>query len=192
MLLKNKKILITGLANKFSIAAGIADAMHREGAELAFTYQNERLLKNIKPLANEYDSDILIECDVSNDESLILYSPSNSLYEYSYPGDPQTFIIKNLYQYDTLNIQGHNARFTSNGDIISFTTHSFDYYDFYNNDNNSGLSSIQTYSRSGDSVTVLSDSIFYGFYILSDDKNRILWLEKVSSCLLYTSPSPRD
>ena len=125
--------------------------------------------------------DNAVLCDVSNDESLILYSPSNSLDEYSYPGDPQSFIIKNLYQYDTLNIHGHNARFTSNGDIISFTTHSFDYYDLYNNDNNAGLSSIQTYSRSGDSVTVLSDSIFYGFYILSDDKNRILWLEKVSA-----------
>ena len=125
--------------------------------------------------------DNAVLCDVSNDESLILYSPTNSLYEYSYPGDPQSFIIKNFYQYDTLNIHGHNARFTSNGDIISFTTHSFDYYDLYNNDNNSGLSSIQTYSRSGDSVTVLSDSIFYGYYILSDDKNRILWLEKVNA-----------
>ena len=125
--------------------------------------------------------DNAVLCDVSNDQSLILYSPTNSLYEYSYPGDPQSFIIKNFYQYDTLNIHGHNARFTSNDDIISFTTHSFDYYDLYNNDNNAGLSSIQTYSRSGDSVTVLSDSIFYGFYILSDDKNRILWLEKVSA-----------
>ena len=125
--------------------------------------------------------DNAVLCDVSNDESLILYSPSNSLDEYSYPGDPQSFIIKNFYQYDTLNIHGHNARFTSNDDIISFTTHSFDYYDLYNNDNNAGLSSIQTYSRSGDSVTVLSDSIFYGFYILSDDKNRILWLEKISA-----------
>ena len=45
MLLKNKKFLITGLANKYSIAAGIAAAMKREGAQLAFTYQNERLLK---------------------------------------------------------------------------------------------------------------------------------------------------
>ena len=45
MLLKNKRILISGLANKYSIAAGIASAMRREGAELAFTYQNERLLK---------------------------------------------------------------------------------------------------------------------------------------------------
>ena len=47
MLLKNKKILISGLANKYSIASGIATAMRREGAELAFTYQNERLLKNL-------------------------------------------------------------------------------------------------------------------------------------------------
>ena len=60
MLLKNKRILITGLANKYSIASGIAAAMRREGAELAFTYQNERLLKNLVPLAKEYGSDILI------------------------------------------------------------------------------------------------------------------------------------
>ena len=70
MLLKNKKILITGIANKYSIAAGIAESMHKQGAELAFTYQNERLLKNIKPIANACDSDILIECDVSNDTSI--------------------------------------------------------------------------------------------------------------------------
>ena len=70
MLLKNKKILITGLANKYSIAAGIASAMYREGAELAFTYQNERLLKNLEPLAKEFGSDILIECDVASDESI--------------------------------------------------------------------------------------------------------------------------
>ena len=44
--------------------------MHREGAELAFTYQNERLLKNLKPLADEYGSDILIECDVACDKSI--------------------------------------------------------------------------------------------------------------------------
>ena len=70
MLLKDKKILITGLANKYSIASGIASAMHREGAKLAFTYQNERLLKNLKPLAEEYQSDILIECDVASDDSI--------------------------------------------------------------------------------------------------------------------------
>ena len=70
MLLKGKKILISGLANKYSIAAGIARAMHREGAELAFTYQNERLLKNLKPIAAELNSNILIESDVSSDKSI--------------------------------------------------------------------------------------------------------------------------
>ena len=70
MLLKGKRILISGLANKYSIAAGIARAMHREGAELAFTYQNERLLKNLKPIAAELNSNILIESDVSSDESI--------------------------------------------------------------------------------------------------------------------------
>jgi len=70
MLLKGKKILISGLANKYSIAAGIAHAMHREGAELAFTYQSERLLKNLKPIAEDLNVDILIESDVSSDESI--------------------------------------------------------------------------------------------------------------------------
>ncbi len=70
MLLKDKKILISGLANKYSIAAGIAKAMSREGAELAFTYQSDRLLKNLKPIADSCNSDILIECDVSDDDSI--------------------------------------------------------------------------------------------------------------------------
>lgn len=70
MLLKNKKIIIFGLANKYSIAAGIAKSMHEQGAELAFAYQNERLLKNLRPIADECNSNILIECDVSCDKSI--------------------------------------------------------------------------------------------------------------------------
>ena len=53
MLLKNKKIIIFGVANKYSIATGIARSMHEQGAELAIAYQNEMLLKNIKPIADE-------------------------------------------------------------------------------------------------------------------------------------------
>mgnify|MGYP000165004184 FL=1 len=68
MLLKNKKFLISGIANKYSIATGIANAMHKEGAELAFLFQNERLLKNIRPIADACKSNILIKCDVSNDD----------------------------------------------------------------------------------------------------------------------------
>lgn len=69
-LLNNKKILITGLANKYSIASGIAQAMHREGAELAFMYQNERLLRKLEPIAESLGSNVLLECDVSSDNSI--------------------------------------------------------------------------------------------------------------------------
>ena len=69
-MLKNKKILIAGLANKHSIAAGIAKAMHAQGAELAFTYQNERLKKNVEKIATELNSSLLFECDVSSDNSI--------------------------------------------------------------------------------------------------------------------------
>ena len=69
-MLINKKILITGIANKFSIANGIAQSMSKNGAELAFAYQNERLLKKIKPIADELGVKTLIECDVACDKSI--------------------------------------------------------------------------------------------------------------------------
>ena len=69
-MLQNKKILIAGLANKHSIAAGIAQAMHAQGAELAFTYQSERLKGNVEKIAAELGSDLLFECDVASDESI--------------------------------------------------------------------------------------------------------------------------
>jgi len=70
MMLTNKKILIAGLANKHSIAAGIAKAMSEQGAELAFTYQSERLRGNVEKIANELGSNLLFECDVASDESI--------------------------------------------------------------------------------------------------------------------------
>ena len=69
-MLKNKKIVITGIANKFSIAYGIAKSMSKRGAELAFLYQNERILKKIKPLAEDLGVETLVECDVSSDASI--------------------------------------------------------------------------------------------------------------------------
>ena len=69
-MLKNKKIVITGIANKFSIAYGIAKSMSKNGAELAFLYQNERLLKKIKPLAEDLGVETMVECDVSSDASI--------------------------------------------------------------------------------------------------------------------------
>lgn len=68
--LADKKILITGLLSKHSIAYGIAKACHREGAHLAFTYQNERFEDRIKKFASEFGSDITIPLDVSSDEQI--------------------------------------------------------------------------------------------------------------------------
>ncbi len=68
--LQGKKALIVGLASNRSIAWGIAKAMHREGAELAFTYQNEKLRSRVDKAATELDSDISIPCDVSNDQQI--------------------------------------------------------------------------------------------------------------------------
>ena len=65
--LADKRILITGLLSKHSIAYGIAKACHREGAKLAFTYQNERFLDRIAKFAAEFDSTLVFPCDVSDD-----------------------------------------------------------------------------------------------------------------------------
>ena len=69
-LLKGKRILITGVASERSIAWGIARAMHRAGANLAFSYQNERLKERVEKLANSLNSDIVVPCDVSVDSEL--------------------------------------------------------------------------------------------------------------------------
>lgn len=68
--LQGKRALIVGLASNRSIAWGIAQAMHREGAELAFTYQNEKLEDRVAKMAAELDSEIIVPCDVSSDEEI--------------------------------------------------------------------------------------------------------------------------
>ena len=68
--MQGKKVLIIGLASNKSIAWGIAQAMHREGAELAFTFQNERLKDRVTKMAAECNSTIAIELDVSSDDQI--------------------------------------------------------------------------------------------------------------------------
>ena len=68
--LKNKKGLIMGVANDKSIAWDIAKQCSKFGDELAFTYQNDLLLKSTEPLAKSVNSDFLIECDVSSEGSV--------------------------------------------------------------------------------------------------------------------------
>lgn len=68
--LHGKRALITGIASQRSIAWGIANAMHREGAQLAFTYPNERLKDRVEEAANAFASNLVLPCDVSDDAQI--------------------------------------------------------------------------------------------------------------------------
>ena len=68
--LAGKKALVIGVASKRSIAWGIAQSMHREGAELAFTYQNERLKDRVVDMAAECGSSAVFPCDVEHDQEI--------------------------------------------------------------------------------------------------------------------------
>lgn len=68
--LANKRFLVTGLLSNRSIAYGVARAMHREGAKLAFTYQGERFRERITEMAKEFGSDLVFPCDVSSDAEI--------------------------------------------------------------------------------------------------------------------------
>ena len=68
--LSGKRILIAGVASNRSIAWGCAQAMHREGAELAFTYPNEKMKPRVENLADELGSEIVLPCDVASDQEI--------------------------------------------------------------------------------------------------------------------------
>jgi enoyl-[acyl-carrier protein] reductase I len=70
MLLEGKQGLILGIANKRSLAWGIAQAVDREGARLAVTYQGERLEENVRELAEGLANPLILPCDVTKDEDL--------------------------------------------------------------------------------------------------------------------------
>lgn len=68
--LHDKRALITGVASNRSIAWGVAQAMHREGAELAFSYQGEKLKGRVEELAAKCGSDLVVELDVASDAQI--------------------------------------------------------------------------------------------------------------------------
>jgi len=68
--LTGKKVLIVGVASKLSIASGIASAFHREGADIALTYQNEKLKPRVEKFGAEWGSSIILPCDVSSDDEI--------------------------------------------------------------------------------------------------------------------------
>jgi enoyl-[acyl-carrier protein] reductase I len=68
--LDGKRALIVGIASQRSIASGIAEAMHRQGAQLAFTYQNDKLKSRVEDAAQEAGSDIVLPLDVADDAQI--------------------------------------------------------------------------------------------------------------------------
>ncbi len=70
-LMTGKKGIIFGVANDKSIAWGIAQQLREAGAELAFTYLNEALEKRVRPLAESLDAEIILPCDVQNEEEMV-------------------------------------------------------------------------------------------------------------------------
>ena len=75
-LLEGKRALVTGVANRWSIATGIARQMHEHGAALAFTYQGERVKDEVEKLAAELGGGPVIECDVASEDSLARLAPA--------------------------------------------------------------------------------------------------------------------
>ncbi|SFM55834.1 enoyl-ACP reductase FabI [Marinobacter zhejiangensis] len=69
-ILSGKKALIVGVASKHSIAAGIAEAFYQQGAELAFTYQNDKLKSRVEQFAEGWGSSLTFPCDVASDEEI--------------------------------------------------------------------------------------------------------------------------
>lgn len=69
-LLAGKKILITGAMTSNSLAFGIAQACRREGADLAFTYQDERLLPRLRKIVQQFETELIFPCDVADDEQI--------------------------------------------------------------------------------------------------------------------------
>lgn len=106
--LAGKRALIVGIASNRSIAWGIAEAMKREGAELAFTYQNEKLKSRIEKFAKESDTKITLPCDLGSDTEIIqLFSDLGQVW-------------------DGLDILVHSAAFAPKeelgGDFVEVTT----------------------------------------------------------------------
>jgi enoyl-[acyl-carrier protein] reductase I len=69
-LMRGRRGLIMGVANKNSIAWAIAQQLHAQGAELAFTYLNEAMERRVRPLAESLGAKLILECDVLKDESM--------------------------------------------------------------------------------------------------------------------------
>ena len=214
-IMQGKRGIVMGVANDRSIAWGIADAIAKQGAEIAFTYQGEALQKRVAPLAESVGSDIVIPCDVSNDEAIdktfnllkekwnsidflvhaIAYSDKEEL-----KGEYVDTTRENFYKTMDISVysftavaQRAAAMMPNGGSMITLT-----YY---------GAEKVMPhYNVMGVAKAALESSVRYLAADLGDSKIRVNSLSAgpiktlAASgigdfryiCLLYTSPSPRD
>lgn len=70
MLLKGKRFVVTGIASKLSIAWGIAEALHREGASMILTYPNDKIKKRVDMAAEAFNAELVLPCDVGSDADI--------------------------------------------------------------------------------------------------------------------------
>ena len=69
-LMEGKKGIIFGVSNKRGIGYAIAEQLHKQGAEIAFTYANDLMETRVKPIAEEMESKLVLECDVTREDHL--------------------------------------------------------------------------------------------------------------------------
>lgn len=143
--LQGKKILITGLISDRSIAYGVASACFREGAELAFTYQNEKHADRVAKFAKEFNSELVFPLDVAQDEQIsalftrlaehwdgldgvlhsIAYTPKNGLVgDFVDNVDRETFNISNdisAYSFVALAREARKMMQGRNGSLVCLT-----------------------------------------------------------------------
>ncbi|HSH46373.1 MAG TPA: enoyl-ACP reductase FabI [Longimicrobiales bacterium] len=69
-LMDGKRVMVFGVANERSIAWGISQAMHAQGAKLGFNYVGEKLERRVRPLAEQVDAELIVPCDVTSDDEV--------------------------------------------------------------------------------------------------------------------------
>jgi enoyl-[acyl-carrier protein] reductase I len=140
MLMNGKKGVIMGLANNMSIAYGIAKSLVDAGAEIIITYQGEVLKKRVMPLAEELYCNLVIECDVSSEESM-----KNAFDEIEKKVGKIDFIVHSIGYSDKNELKGRyadttKANFLNTMDISCFSfTSALKHADKILNDNASAI-----------------------------------------------------
>ena len=87
-IMEGKKGIIFGVSNKHGIANAIAEQIYKEGGEIAFTYANEVMEKRVKPIADEMNAKMCVECDVTKDEDV-----KKTFEEYAKHYDSLDFVV---------------------------------------------------------------------------------------------------